>query len=171
MSRQQESPVRIRITDCDVGILGLKEAIQEIADSHTNSSDSEIESALLERLGSRNYIADSARDEYGKAFLREFKKFVGLPYQEEAGGGLSVVILGPGCSQCNRLEQLAQSALIELNLPASLEHVTDLKEISNYGFVPTPALVINGRIVSKGSVPNINKIKEWFRQSSHAQDG
>ena len=52
MSRQQESPVRIRITDCDVVILGLKEAIQEIADSRANSADSEIEAALLESFDS-----------------------------------------------------------------------------------------------------------------------
>ena len=61
MSLQKEDPVRIRVTDCDVGILGLKQAFQEIAESHADMSEAEIEDALLERLSSRNYIASSAR--------------------------------------------------------------------------------------------------------------
>ena len=168
MSLQQEDPVRIRVTDCDVGILGLKQAFQEIAESHADMSEAEIEDALLERLSSRNYIANSARSEYGKAFVREFKKFLGQPYQQEACEGLSIVILGPGCAQCNHLEQLVMSALVELGLLASPEHITDIKEMTKYGFVPTPALIINGKIVSKGTVPNIKKIKEWLNQASHA---
>jgi hypothetical protein len=168
MSLQQEDPVRIRVTDCDVGILGLKQAFQEIAESHVNMSEAEIESALLDRLSTRNYIANPARSDYGKAFLREYKKFLGQPCQEESGGGLSIVILGPGCAQCNHLEQLVMRALVELELPASPEHITDIKEMTKYGFVPTPALIINGKIVSKGTVPNIKKIKEWLDQASHA---
>ena len=166
MSLQQEDPVRIRVTDCHVGILGLKQAFQEIAESHADMSEAEIESALLDRLSTRNYIANSARSDYGKAFLREFKKFLGQPYQEEADGAISVVILGPGCAQCNHLEQLVMRALVELELPASPEHITDIKEMTKYGFVPTPALIINGKILSKGTVPNIKKIKEWLKQAN-----
>jgi protein-disulfide isomerase len=59
-------------------------------------------------------------------------------------------------------------ALVELELPASPEHITDIKEMTKYGFVPTPALIINGKIVSKGTVPNIKNIKEWLNQASHA---
>jgi small redox-active disulfide protein 2 len=171
MSQPQEDPVRIRVTDCDVGILGLKKAFQEIAESHVNMSEDEIEATLLDRLSIKNYIAGSARKDYGKAFVREFKKFLGQPYQEEVGEGLSIVILGPGCAQCNRLEQLVMRALEELKLAASPEHVTDLKEIANYGFVSTPALIINGKFMARGTVPNINKIKEWLKQASSAQNG
>jgi hypothetical protein len=129
-------------------------------------SEAEIEDALLERLSSRNYIASAARSDYGKAFLREYKKFLGQPYQEEDDGSISVVMLGPGCTQCNHLEQLVMRALVELELPASPEHITDIKEMTKYGFVPTPALIINGKIVSKGTVPNIKKIKEWLKQAN-----
>lgn len=165
---QNDAPVRIRVTDCDVGITGLKQTFQEIAESHADMSEAEIESALLERLSVRNYIASSARNEYGKAFVREYKKFLGQPYQEEDDGSLRVVILGPGCTECNRLEQLVMRALNELSIPASPEHITDIKQMAKYGFVPTPALIINGKIVAKGSVPHINKIKEWLKQANPA---
>ncbi len=73
---------------------------------------------------------------------------------------MRIVVLGPGCSQCNQLEQTVKQALSEMGLPASLEHVTDIKEMAKYGFVSTPALVINGKIVSRGTVPSVKKIKE-----------
>ena len=66
--------------------------------------------------------------------------------------GLRIVVLGTGCSQCNRLEQTVMQALNEMALVASLEHVTDIKEIANYGFVGTPALVINGKVVASGTM-------------------
>ena len=143
-----------------IGLRGLKEAIEEIAQSHAERTDGEIQDALLERLSEKNYIASCARKEYGEAFLREFRKFLGQPYEEALGTSLRIVVLGPGCSQCNRLEQTVKQALTEMGLPASLEHVTDVKEMAKYGFVSTPALVINDKIVSRGTVPSVKNIKE-----------
>lgn len=157
-----EDHCRIRVGDHEVGVMGLKGAIEEIARSHAEKTDEEIQQALLDKLGRKNYIPSPARADYGRAFLREFRKFLGQPCEETETGGLSVVILGPGCSQCNRLEQSVMQVLSELGLGASVEHVTDLKKIAEHGFVSTPALVINGKIVAKGTVPPAKKIKEWL---------
>ena len=151
---------QIWVGEDKVGLRGLKEAIEEIAQSYANKTDEEIKDALLERLSEKNYIASCARKEYGEAFLREFRKFLGQPYEEALGTSLRIVVLGPGCSQCNRLEQTVKQALTEMGLPASLEHVTDVKEMAKYGFVSTPALVINDKIVSRGTVPSVKNIKE-----------
>ena len=144
--------------------MGLKGAIEEVSRSHAGKTDEEIQQALLERLSRNNYIPSSARADYGRAFLREFRKSLGQPYEETETGGVSVVILGPGCSQCNRLEQLVMQVLSELALGASVEHVSDLKKIAEYGLVATPALVINGKIVARGTVPAARKIKQWFME-------
>jgi small redox-active disulfide protein 2 len=151
---------QIWVGEDKVGLRGLKEAIEEIAQSYANKTDEEIQDALLERLTEKNYIAGCARNEYGAAFLREFRKFLGQPYEEALGTSLRIVVLGPGCSQCNRLEQTVRQALTETGLPASLEHVTDVKEMAKYGLVSTPALVINDKVVSRGTVPSVKKIKE-----------
>jgi small redox-active disulfide protein 2 len=151
---------QIWVGEDKVGLRGLKEAIEEIAQSYADKTDEEIQDALLERLSEKNYIASCARNEYGEAFLREFRKFLGQPYEEALGTSLRIVVLGPGCSQCNRLEQTVRQALSETGLPASLEHVTDVKEMAKYGFVSTPALVINDKIVSRGTVPSVKNIKE-----------
>jgi small redox-active disulfide protein 2 len=152
----------IMVGEDKVGIRGLKGAIDEIAKSPGEKTDKEIGRLLLERISGKNYIAHSAEDDYEKAFVREFKKFLGLQNQEVSAKHLTIEVLGPGCAQCNKLDQLVKQVLGELNIAAAVDHVTDLKEISKYGIVSTPALAINGRIVSKGVVPAVKKIKEWL---------
>jgi len=121
---------QIWVGEDKIGIRGLKEAIEEIAMSYAQRTDAEIQDALVKRLSQKNYIARCARKEYGEAFLREFRKFLGQPYEEASRTSLHIVVLGPGCSQCNRLEQTVKQALTEMGLPASVEHVTDIKEIA-----------------------------------------
>ena len=58
-----------------------------------------------------------------------------------------------------------------MELPASFKHVTDIKEISKYGFVPTPALVINGTVVASGLSPSMKKVTEWITQAIASQAG
>ncbi len=157
---------RIRVGDYEVGLMGLEAGIQEIAESHAEKTDYEVANLLLERLSKKNYIPNSARKDYGKAFVREFRRFLGQPYEEDPAKGLNIVVLGPGCSQCNKLEQVVMQVLSEMGLGASLEHVTDLKEIAKYGFLRTPALVINGTVVVSGTVPNAKKVLEWLTQAA-----
>ncbi|MGO8877893.1 MAG: thioredoxin family protein [Desulfomonilaceae bacterium] len=171
MSQEQDDVVRIRVADFDVGVIGLKRTIEEISESSTDRTDEEIQAVLLDRLSRKNYIPGSARTDYGKAFIREFRKFLGQPYEEDAGGPVSVVVVGPGCAECKRLEQSVMVALNELGIPASLDHITDMKEASKYGFIATPGLIINGEVVSCGTVPQINKIKEWLNQATNQTNG
>jgi small redox-active disulfide protein 2 len=159
---------RIRVGDHEVGLIGLNQAIEEIAQSYSDKTDEEVQDALVERLSKKNYIPSSAREDYGKAFVREFRKSLGQPHEEASEGPLRIVVLGPGCFQCDRLEQTVMRVLNEMALPASLEHVTDIKEMAKYGFVRTPALIIKGKVVAKGTVPSVKKIKEWLIETSRA---
>jgi small redox-active disulfide protein 2 len=156
----QDDYSRIRVGEDQIGIRGLKGAIEQIAQSHGDKTDEEVRQALLESLSEKNYIAYAARDEYGRAFVREFRKFLGQPYDKAGGEQLMIEVLGPGCSQCNQLERLVKQVLSELRLGVSVDHVTDFKEMAKYGFVRTPALAINGKIVAMGTVPSAKKIKE-----------
>lgn len=63
-----------------------------------------------------------------------------------------VKVLGSGCSKCNALENAAKGALEELNMDTTIEHVTDFAQIAAYGVMSTPALVVNGKLVSVGRV-------------------
>jgi len=90
---------------------------------------------------------------------------MGQPYEEESSGEFEFKILGPGCPQCDQLEKTIMEILTELNLPANLEHVRDMKEIAASRIMSTPALMVNGKVVAKGSVPPKDRIKKWLMEA------
>lgn len=145
-----------------VGILGLQEVFEDVAREHPQSPDQKIQEELMKKLSRKNYIPDKARGKYGKAFLREFKKSLGLPYEKEKASVLDVKILGPGCTQCDRLTEEVIRIMAELQISGNVEHVKDLKEIAQYGVMGSPALVINGKVKSVGKVPPDRKLREWL---------
>lgn len=61
-----------------------------------------------------------------------------------------VKVLGSGCAKCNALEEVTKEALIELGMDITIEHVTDFAKIAAYGVMTTPALVVDGKVVSFG---------------------
>jgi hypothetical protein len=148
-----------------VGIAGLKAAIAELK-SWQGRPEAEIAQALLDRLKSGNYIPPAAHDEYRKAFLREYKKALGEQVAEEPHG-LSVKILGPGCPSCDRLEQMTMAVLLEMNLPADVEHVRDVREIAALGVIGVPALLINNEVKAAGTAPTKAMLKQWLAEANH----
>ena len=63
-----------------------------------------------------------------------------------------VKVLGSGCAKCNALEAATVEALKELGMDATIDHVTDFTQIAAYGVMTTPALVVDGKVVSFGKV-------------------
>ncbi len=147
-----------------VGITGLQAAIEEVK-SLQGRPEAEIAEALFDKLKSRNYIPNQAREEYKQAFLREYKRALGEPVTEDQGG-LVVKILGPGCPSCDRLEQTVMAVLAELDLPADIEHIRDLKEIHALGVFGTPALMINNELKAMGLVPSRDRLKTWLQEAA-----
>ncbi len=160
----QEDLTKIRINNQLIGIIGLKHVMEEMAEEYAERPDAEVQTALIKRLSKKNYIPDQAKEDYGKALLGEFNKFLGRPYEEDVSEGLEIKVLGPGCARCDSLERELMEVLAEMNLSANLEHVRDIKEIGRYGVMGTPALVINGKVMCVGTVPTKEKIKEWFSE-------
>jgi len=156
---------QIKVGGHRVGIIGLKSVLSEVAESCKAQSDEAIRAELLERLNQRNYIAASSREVYGRAFLREFKKFTGRPVKDGEAGGVEIKVLGPGCASCNRLEQDLIAVMAEMGMAADLEHVTDIAEIGSHGVMGTPALVINREVKAVGSVPPKPKLKRWLQEA------
>lgn len=68
----------------------------------------------------------------------------------KTSGGIKV--LGSGCAKCNALEEATREALVELGMDTTIDHVTDFTQIAAYGVMSTPALVVDGKVVSYGKV-------------------
>ena len=160
---------QIKIGKGRVGIIGLKIVLAEVAETSDTQTDEEIRIELLKRLHKRNYIPESSKEEYGKAFLIEFKKITGCPTENSGPEGLEIKVLGPGCTRCNQLQQDLMAVMAEMNLPADIEHVTDIAEIGSYGVMGTPALIVNGAVKSLGSIPPKAKLKQWLQDASAEQ--
>ena len=152
----------ILVGNMQAGLIGLEGVFEELKTE--KRTEAELKTMLVEKVGQKNYIAPSVRQEYEKALFREFKKFLGEKVEEEKGGFLEVVILGPGCYSCNKLEQDVMAVLLETDIQASLNHVTDPNLMSQYGNPPNPALIINGKVKSSGTLPMKSTIKKWLEE-------
>ena len=75
-----------------------------------------------------------------------------------------IKILGGGCAKCNQLEEATVKALSELGMDTTVEHVRDFEKIAAYGVMSTPALVVDGRVVSYGRVLKKEEVLEILKK-------
>ncbi|MEO0206732.1 MAG: thioredoxin family protein [candidate division WOR-3 bacterium] len=143
-----------------IGIIGLDKIFQSAKQAMIQDENS-LKNFLLEKAKEQNYIPSSAEEDYKNALYREYRRFCGEEVEEEEAG-LVIKILGPGCPSCEQLEKDVRAVVQELNIAADIQHIRDLKEISKYGIVATPGLVINNKLVSTGKMLNRNQIKDWI---------
>ena len=80
---------------------------------------------------------------------------------------LSILVLGPGCYNCQKLEAMCKEVVTENDLEAAVEKVTDLNQIHALGVMMTPGLVINGKVVSSGRVPSKSTIEQWILEAAN----
>ena len=50
-----------------------------------------------------------------------------------------------------------------MGIEAEVIKVQDIKTITNYGVLVTPALVVDGVVKVAGKVPKVEEIKEWIK--------
>lgn len=81
---------------------------------------------------------------------------------------LNVKILGPGCANCKRLEEIARKAAGDAGIEAEFVKVTDVNDILAYDILSTPGLVINGKVVSSGKVPAPSQVAQWMATARDA---
>lgn len=78
---------------------------------------------------------------------------------------MKIKVLGPGCKNCETLEQRTRQALDDLGLDAEIEKVTDYGEIAGYGVLKTPGLVVDEQVVVSGKVPSTRALTDLLRQT------
>ena len=76
---------------------------------------------------------------------------------------LTIKVLGPGCANCRKLEEIVHQAVTATGVEAQVVKVTDMQEILAYDILKTPGLVINEKLVSSGRIPAPGAVAEWIR--------
>jgi len=75
---------------------------------------------------------------------------------------LTIKVLGSGCANCKRLEQIARKVVAEMSLDASVIKVTDYNDIMAYNILSTPGLVVNEKVVCSGRIPTPTEVTTWL---------
>ena len=76
---------------------------------------------------------------------------------------MKIEIFGPGCSRCKKLEENAREAVKKMKVKADIAKVTDMDKIIECGVMMTPALVIDGEVMSSGRIPEVEEIEKWLK--------
>ena len=77
---------------------------------------------------------------------------------------MEIKVLGPGCANCHKMEELAKAAAKELGIDAKIDKVPDIQEIMKYT-MSTPGLVVNGVLKHSGKpLPSLEKVKALIRE-------
>lgn len=75
---------------------------------------------------------------------------------------LIVKVLGSGCENCKKVEEIARKVVLTMGLQAEVIKVTDWAEIKKYPILGTPGLVINEKVVCAGRIPSEGEVTTWL---------
>ncbi|MBI2419032.1 MAG: thioredoxin family protein [Ignavibacteriales bacterium] len=78
---------------------------------------------------------------------------------------ISVKILSADCSKCRKLEAVVRRLVESKNITATIEKITDVQKMLQYGYVLLPALIINEKVKCHGYVPKEEQIITWLKEN------
>jgi len=76
---------------------------------------------------------------------------------------MDIKILGPGCAKCSQTADIVKKTVEEAGIDASINKVTDIMEIAQFGVFGTPAVVIDGDVKCVGKIPKKDEIISWLK--------
>jgi len=82
---------------------------------------------------------------------------------------LTIKVLGSGCANCKRVEQIVCKVIDDMSLNAEVIKVTEYPEMMKYNILSTPGLVINEKLVSAGRIPAESQVTTWIAEALELQ--
>ncbi|MEI7998313.1 MAG: thioredoxin family protein [Candidatus Omnitrophota bacterium] len=75
---------------------------------------------------------------------------------------MKIEIMGMGCAKCIQLMVNAEKAVKEAGVQAEVVKVEDINRIVGYGIMITPALVVDGKVISAGKLLSAEEIGKFI---------
>ncbi|MBI1219383.1 MAG: thioredoxin family protein [Rhodobacteraceae bacterium] len=75
---------------------------------------------------------------------------------------MDIKVLGSGCAKCKATTDIITRVAAETGKDVTLEKIEDMRQIVSFGVMTTPAVVVEGRVVHKGSVPSRDQVLAWL---------
>lgn len=76
---------------------------------------------------------------------------------------MEIKVLGAGCSSCRALFNTVREAVAQLGINAEVVMEEDLAKIMEYNVMTLPAIVVDGKVISKGRKLNVEQVKDLLR--------
>ena len=73
-----------------------------------------------------------------------------------------IKVLGSGCANCKTTLKLIEEVAQARGVAVNLEKVEDMAAILGYGVMSTPGVVVDGKVVHAGGVPDRKKVEGWL---------
>ena len=80
------------------------------------------------------------------------------------GKGCHIKVLGAGCKSCHEQHENVKKAVVDMNLDAEVEYITDMEKVMSYGVMSMPAIVVNEQVVSMGKVLKAAQVEELLKK-------
>lgn len=74
----------------------------------------------------------------------------------------NIKVLGSGCRNCQTTYELIRKTAEERGVTIQLEKVEDIGQIMSHGVMSTPGVVIDGKVVHAGGVPDRKQVENWL---------
>ena len=78
---------------------------------------------------------------------------------------MNIKVIGTGCDKCDKLYDNVMQAVDETGVEAVVEKGEDLMEIVKLGVMTSPALMIDGKMISVGKVMKKDEVKKHIRSA------
>lgn len=78
----------------------------------------------------------------------------------------NVKVLGTGCTNCKATVKLIEEIARAKGVAIQIEKIENLADIMAYGVMSTPGVVIDGKVVHAGGVPDRLKVEGWLGAGS-----
>ncbi|BCB27364.1 glutaredoxin [Sulfurimicrobium lacus] len=75
---------------------------------------------------------------------------------------MQIKVLGTGCANCKTTLKLIEDIAAEKGVAVQLDKVEDIQSIMSYGVLSTPGVVIGGKVVHAGGIPDRKKVESWL---------
>lgn len=73
-----------------------------------------------------------------------------------------IKVLGSGCKTCQLTAELIRTEAERLGVDIRLDKVTDYAAIAGYGIASTPGVVVDGKVVHAGGLPQTANVATWL---------
>jgi small redox-active disulfide protein 2 len=77
----------------------------------------------------------------------------------------TIIIYGTGCTRCQRTERLVRRVAAGMGMNAIITKEENIQAIIAAGVMATPAVAIDGAILSSGCIPRAEEAQRWLAES------